>query len=277
MPRLSELQLRILSAIVLLPVGTAFIWFGGLPLSVMMSAVAAGLVHEWLRLAMPEHDRRLGLTCIVLVGLSVLGLAHGALIPEDYRHIPTAFPVLAILCAWMSGPRGQRGYPIAVLGIIYILFAILGLVLLRQEQSGFAAFISIVAIVVATDIGAFFVGRAIGGPKLAPKVSPGKTWSGAIGGVAAACAALAGLQFALSNEAPEIPLIALGALLSAASQVGDLMESALKRRAGVKDSGKIIPGHGGLLDRFDGFLAAALMLFILKLAGVEVSLAGAGP
>ena len=124
--------------------------------------------------------------------------------------------------------------------------------------------------VVATDVGAYFVGRAIGGPKLAPKISPGKTWSGAIGGLVTAEVALLILEVSVLDYTPDFTMVGIGALLSVASQLGDLGESALKRRAGAKDSGALIPGHGGLLDRFDGILGAALALFILNLSGVPI-------
>ncbi len=264
----SELQLRIISAAVLLPVGIGIVWWGGHVFAIAMSAVAAGLSHEWLKLSMPERDQRLALIASLLAGLSVGGLALQGVLPESYRHIPTMLPVIAILVAWLSARGNRGGYPIAVIGLCYIMLSVLGLTLIRASEGGLLAVLSVFAVVIATDIGAFFVGRAIGGPKLAPRISPGKTWSGAIGGVVAAEVVLICVRYGFADAMPDALTLGVGALLSAASQIGDLAESALKRRAGAKDSGSLIPGHGGLLDRFDGFLAAALVLFLLKLSGM---------
>src|SRR5262249_5983935 len=138
-------------------------------------------------------------------------------------------------------------------------------VLRSDAQYGFLAMIFLFAVVWGTDILAYFVGRAVGGPKLAPWISPKKTWSGAIGGVAAAIAAAIAVAFAggLSNMAA---VALLAAALSIVSQAGDLFESALKRRFDVKDSSQLIPGHGGLMDRLDGFLTAAVAATLIGLA-----------
>ena len=114
-----------------------------------------------------------------------------------------------------------------------------------------------------TDIGGYFAGRGIGGPKLWPKVSPRKTWAGAIGGFAASLVVASG--FATLGLGKIVPMLVVGAALSVASQLGDLFESAVKRRFGVKDSSNLIPGHGGLMDRLDGFVAAMVMAAIFGL------------
>jgi phosphatidate cytidylyltransferase len=128
---------------------------------------------------------------------------------------------------------------------------------------GFAALIFVLLIVWATDIGGYFAGRGIGGPKLWPKVSPNKTWSGAVGGFVGSLAVAGG--FAASGLGKALPLLALAGVLSVASQLGDLFESAVKRRFGVKDSSHLIPGHGGLLDRLDGLVAALVLAVIVGL------------
>jgi phosphatidate cytidylyltransferase len=123
----------------------------------------------------------------------------------------------------------------------------------------------IFAVVWATDIFAYFIGRAIGGPKLAPPISPGKTWSGAIGGTLASV--LAGLAVVyLAGEPVGFGLVAVILLLSIASQIGDLFESWIKRRFGVKDSSRLIPGHGGVMDRVDGLVSACFVAFLVGLA-----------
>ena len=148
-------------------------------------------------------------------------------------------------------------------GIFYAGLTGIALAAIRDDDAvGLVAMLFVFAVVWGTDILAYFVGRAIGGPKLAPRISPGKTWSGAIGGTVAGVAA--GTAVALAHfpiTSPWIPGIAL--LLSIASQIGDLFESFIKRRFGVKDSSKLIPGHGGVMDRVDGLVFASFAAFLL--------------
>jgi phosphatidate cytidylyltransferase len=140
-------------------------------------------------------------------------------------------------------------------GFLYAAAAEIASVLLRLDAvKGFVALVFVLLIVWVTDSGGYFAGRGIGGPKLWPRVSPKKTWAGAIGGFAASLA-VAGI-FAAADLGKTGPLLMISGLLSVVSQLGDLFESAVKRRFGVKDSSQIIPGHGGLLDRLDGFVAA---------------------
>jgi phosphatidate cytidylyltransferase len=147
-------------------------------------------------------------------------------------------------------------------GFCYAAAAQLASVLVRKDAAhGFAALFLVLLVVWAADIGGYFAGRGIGGPKLWPRVSPKKTWAGAIGGFAGGLA-VAG-AFAAAGAGKAGPLLALAAFLSVISQLGDLFESAVKRRFGVKDSSHIIPGHGGLMDRLDGFVAAIVAAAIL--------------
>jgi phosphatidate cytidylyltransferase len=147
----------------------------------------------------------------------------------------------------------QRNW--SALGFLYAAVAELASVLLRADPvKGFAALVFVLVIVWVTDSGGYFAGRGIGGPKLWPRVSPKKTWAGAVGGLVASLA-VAG-AFAALDLGKAGPLLMVSGVLSVVSQLGDLFESAVKRRFGVKDSSQIIPGHGGLLDRLDGFVAA---------------------
>ena len=176
---------------------------------------------------------------------------------------------------WLLGLAGvallspeRRGWTAA--GFFYAAAAEIASVLVRLDQAeGFAALILILLVVWVTDIGGYFAGRGIGGPKLWPRVSPKKTWAGAIGGFAASLVVAAG--FAALGLGKTGPLVLLGAVLSIVSQLGDLFESAVKRRFGVKDSSHIIPGHGGLLDRLDGFVAAVVLaaIFGILRGGVD--------
>ena len=168
-----------------------------------------------------------------------------------------------------SGPLGTRTTATfiawMVAGLFYASVLLLAPAILRRDSSlGFSAIMFLFAVVWATDIAAYFAGRAIGGPKLWSMISPNKTWSGAIAGaLGGVAAALLVVQIAGLVVAPMLVLVAL--ILSIASQAGDLLESALKRRFGAKDSSDLIPGHGGLMDRLDGFLTAALAAVMVGL------------
>jgi phosphatidate cytidylyltransferase len=157
--------------------------------------------------------------------------------------------------------RGQGSWP--TIGLAYAGFSAVSLAFLRDgDHAGLLAILFLFATVWATDILAYFVGRAVGGPKLAPSISPGKTWSGAIGGAIGGLAG--GLAVAALTGVTNLPVLGLVALLlSIVSQIGDLFESWVKRRCGVKDSGSIIPGHGGVMDRVDGLVAAAFALYVI--------------
>lgn len=176
----------------------------------------------------------------------------------------------AILVAFAAGLMGQEwfrlvrrdGWEFKLLGLPYVLLPATGLLLLRER--GFWITLWTMALVWATDIGAYFAGRAIGGPKIAPAISPSKTWAGLAGGMAAA--AVVGALLAVEGGLPEACLW-LGAPLAVLAQAGDFFESWLKRRAGVKDSGQILPGHGGALDRLDGLVPVASAMGLLLWSG----------
>ena len=162
--------------------------------------------------------------------------------------------------------RLTRGAPVLrVLACLYGLAALVALLWLRhQPDSGRETILWVLACIWATDIGAYFVGRTAGGAKLAPRISPGKTWSGLIGGMAWAAVASAAVGYAF-GLGETVHLAIAGAALAIVGQAGDLLESAAKRRAGVKDSGRLIPGHGGLLDRIDGLMAVLVAVAIARL------------
>ena len=156
--------------------------------------------------------------------------------------------------------QGKRGWVAS--GLVYAAAALIATILVRRDADfGFIGLMFVLLVVWVTDIGGYFAGRGIGGPKLWPRVSPKKTWAGAIGGLVLALVIAAG--FALLGFGRMVPLLLLGAALSVVSQLGDLFESAVKRRFDVKDSSHIIPGHGGLLDRLDGFVAAIVVAALI--------------
>ncbi len=163
--------------------------------------------------------------------------------------------------------RLTRGRPLLrALAVVYALAAVVALLWLRHQPTlGRETIIWIVLCIWATDTGAYVVGRAAGGAKLAPRISPSKTWSGLIGGMSWAAVASAATGYAF-GRGETISLAVIGAGLAVVGQIGDLVELAAKRGAGVKDSGTLIPGHGGLLDRVDGFVAVLVVVALVRLA-----------
>lgn len=198
-----------------------------------------------------------------LVGAALIGVAVLALWLGGWAFaLLVALAAGAMLIEWRGLTRA-RGMTWLALGIAYILSAAAALVWLRTLDAGMIV-LWVFIVTWSTDIFAYFAGRSIGGPKLAPSISPGKTWSGLAGGVAGA--ALGGaLVVHLGGLAAG--LIPLAPFMALAAQAGDLFESALKRRAGVKDSGRLLPGHGGALDRLDGLLPVALLTGLAYFSG----------
>ena len=244
--------MRVVAALVLAPVAIALAYLGGIAWSLLVTLVAVGLFAEWLMVTGLGRELRVmvpGVVALLLAGLSLIA-----------GRIDAALVVLAagaVVVALTSGVR--RNW--AVAGLLYAAAAEIASVLLRLDTAkGFAALMFVLLIVWVTDIGGYFAGRSIGGPKLWVRVSPKKTWAGAAGGFVASL--LVAACFAAFEIGTAGPLLMLGAVLSVVSQLGDLFESAVKRRFGVKDSSHIIPGHGGLLDRLDGFVAAVIVAAI---------------
>jgi phosphatidate cytidylyltransferase len=245
--------MRVIAALVLAPIAVAIAYAGGWLWTVLVTAAAIGLYLEWL--AIVGAARQMRVVAPGVVGLALAGccLAFGQV---DASLVPL---VLGLAGVALFSPE-RRGWTTAGFG--YAAAAQVASVLVRLDQFwGFVALILILLVVWVTDIGGYFAGRGIGGPKLWPRVSPRKTWAGAVGGFAASLVVAAG--FAVFGLARTGPLLVLGAALSIVSQLGDLFESAVKRRFDVKDSSQIIPGHGGLLDRLDGFVAAVVLAAIL--------------
>jgi phosphatidate cytidylyltransferase len=249
-----NLMMRVLAALVLAPAAIAIAYAGGWLWLGLVTLAAIGLYVEWLTIVGARAPRVMAAGIITLVGAAIwLGIG---------RIGPTYVIVaLGVIVAALLSPH-RRGW--AALGGCYAFAALIASVLLRLDQVwGFTALMFVLLIVWVTDIGGYFAGRGIGGPRLWPRVSPKKTWAGAIGGFALSLVVAGGfVAFGLGQAGP---LLLLAAVLSIASQLGDLFESAVKRRFGVKDSSHIIPGHGGLMDRLDGFVAAVVLAAIFGL------------
>jgi phosphatidate cytidylyltransferase len=256
-----NLLVRVAVALVLAPVAIAIAYAGGWPWAVLVTLAAIGLSVEWLTIIGVAREARVAGSGAVALAIAGVCLATA--------RIDAALVVLALGLAAIAllSPR-QRIW--ATAGYCYAAAAEIASVLVRLDQVyGFVALILILLVVWVTDIGGYFAGRGLGGPKLWPRVSPKKTWAGAIGGFAASLAVSGG--FAAFGLGRPGSFLLLGAALSVVSQAGDLFESAVKRRFGVKDSSHIIPGHGGLLDRLDGYVAAVVIaaIFGLLRGGVD--------
>ena len=235
-PQKSDLPVRAASAVVMIAVAGSALWLGGWVWTAFVALVALGVLWEWMKLS----------------------LACGS--------------VVVARMLWIAG------------GAIYIGGAASVLVLLRNSVFGVAPLLVLIGAVIATDIGAYFAGRAIGGPKIAPSISPSKTWAGLFGAIASVGVFLVvavlvwqkALQSASEDDTYYLAVhgagwIVIPPLVATVAQSGDFFESWMKRRAGVKDSGSLIPGHGGLFDRIDGLLAVSFAV------GVMLSIVGAFP
>jgi phosphatidate cytidylyltransferase len=246
-----NLLTRVAAALVLAPLAIAVAYAGGWLWTALVTFAAIGLYVEWLTIV--------GARTLRPVVAGVVALAMAGLVLTTGRLDAS----LLVLVAGLAGiavlsPQRRRW---TATGFCYAAAAEVASILVRLDQAwGFVGLMLILLVVWVTDMGGYFAGRGIGGPKLWPRVSPKKTWAGAVGGFVASLAVATG--FAANGLGKIGPVLLLGATLSIASQLGDLFESAVKRRFGVKDSSHIIPGHGGLLDRLDGFVAAIVLAAI---------------
>jgi phosphatidate cytidylyltransferase len=241
--------LRVVSALVLAPLAIGAAWIGGLPFALFWGLAAFGVWWEWTSLVAVAAAR-----LVMFTGVGALGLALALSASGRYLAAVTVI-VLGAAATNVVAPAG-RGVWVGA-GLVYAGSLLVTPLIVRHEAEwGFIAIVFLFGVVWATDIVAYYVGRAVGGPKLRPAVSPNKTWAGAIGGTFAAV--LVGWAIARGfGLGGALHLALVGLALSIAAQAGDLFESSVKRRFGAKDTSRIIPGHGGLMDRLDGFIVAA--------------------
>jgi phosphatidate cytidylyltransferase len=264
--RPGQLRQRVVSALALLPIPIAAVWFGWPWLQLVTAAAAAVMAREWGRLCYPAGSGvAVAVVRIVLVGVTVAPVATAALANAGLAVaicLLSAGVVYGIACA------AADLEPLwAALGTLWVALPCVAFIWLAGEKvGGRATLLWLLAAVWATDIGAYAFGYMFGGPRLAPRWSPRKTWSGLAGGML--CAALAGTVAArILGVSSAFGLTLLSAGLAVVEQFGDLAESMAKRRFGVKDTGGLIPGHGGLLDRLDGLLAVLPTVALLTWLG----------
>lgn len=264
---MNNLVARVISALVLAAVVLWLTWFGGLAFRILVVAMGAAIAVEWAVLCGVAADRRLRSVYGVLAAAVLL-----LVLSDASTFLQFAAAGAAAIAALVAGQRSGRG-GWAAAGLVYATAPAIAAAAIRGDsEGGLVAILFIFAVVWATDIFAYFIGRIVGGPKLAPAISPGKTWSGAVGGAFFALAAGLAMASAAGTRAG-IGLVVAILVISAVSQAGDLFESSVKRRFGAKDSSHIIPGHGGVMDRVDGLVVALIAFYVI---GLTVSWAG-GP
>lgn len=252
--------MRVLSALVLAPLALAAVWLGDWAFALLLAAAAVLMSIETARLLFPTDGQTGAAICLAVTAVLAISLAASGL-PD--AALAAGAAGLAFSLAWRSW-RMERLSPVLI-AYPYVVLPLVALIWLRQDKDyGLTVVLWVLTMVWAIDICAYFAGRFIGGPKLAPRISPKKTWAGLIGGMAGAAALSLGFSIWLDEgSAIILAFVALG--LTVLEQAGDFAESAMKRRAGVKDSGTLIPGHGGILDRVDGLIVVVLGAALLGL------------
>ena len=249
--RWTDLKTRVISALVMLAIGGGDLWLGGRPFTALVVVLTGLMIWELATITARNMPQ-------TAVGLAIIGgaaLLAVVLIEGQFRPAVLAIPVIALAItprrdAWLAAAYGAA-----------ILLAGYGLITLRAN-GGTPAILWLISVVIVSDVMGYFAGRMLGGPKFWPAISPKKTWSGTIAGWIGAF--LVGVGFVVAGSAGW-GLVVLSPFIAFAGQLGDIVESWIKRRTGVKDSSRLIPGHGGVLDRFDALIGAVVALVVLGL------------
>lgn len=252
---MGELPKRIATGLVLVAVAVAALWAGGVAFAALAAVAVLLMWVEWTAMhRLPLIVRRIGLALLALVAWITAILQKP---DEGLMLLGGSAGLLMIFAGRLARGAGRP----AAIGLLYCGLPGIALIWLRGQGWGVYATLLLMLVVWGADIAAYFTGRAIGGPKLAPAISPNKTWSGAVGGLVGAVAAALILMAwwpGYAGSAGALRLVTLALPLAILSILGDLYESWLKRRCGVKDSGSILPGHGGVMDRLDGLVPVAV-------------------
>jgi len=268
-----NLAQRVFGALLLLPPVIAALWYSGVWYDSLLLLGGVMMIREWCNL-IGERGRLVkgGMTGAIIMPLVI------AQEMDVWRAEDAILPVLLVLVISiiMGKVAKMKSFMWLGIGFAYCLAPLLALEWLRDQplnNAGFAIVLWCFFVVWGNDIGGYFVGKNVGGPKLAPRISPNKTWSGFIGGIFLASALGLAVWMAYQEIGTVIMVGLMGALMGFVGQIGDLFESGIKRHFGVKDSGSIIPGHGGILDRIDGLIfVVVLTALIMSITGIEAAL-----
>lgn len=259
-PKFADLGVRIVSALVLIFIAVVDFWQGGVYVTVLVTIATGLMIWEYRRLVQRQQPLSEPALWMMVAAGGLCVLATG------FVNLMAGVIVLVLgLVAIAMVDKGRRAWTIT--GLVYIALAMAFLVELRRDPvQGFPLVLWLVSVIIATDVGGYFFGRMIGGPKLWPVISPKKTWAGMLGGLGLALLVGATFDYYDSVVLPEI--VILSGIVALASQAGDLLESWVKRHYGRKDASSLIPGHGGFLDRFDGLLGGLWAYTVINLTGV---------
>jgi len=262
-PRFEGLLLRVRSALVLLPFVLLPIWLGGIAFLALLILACLAMAYEWTHLLQNGRARIDAALLTAIIGAALL-ISEFASVSDGFAFLSVMIPAMTGYCLWRREKLGSL-----VGGLVYLGWPLLALHYFRQDMLGALLVIFIFITVWGVDIFAMFSGKFIGGPKLAPRLSPNKTWAGLVGAIAGAMlAACLGFVVVVGfgfGTAGFQGMVALAIVLAIVAQLADLFESALKRKYDIKDSGALIPGHGGVLDRVDGLIGVLMFLHVLVL------------
>ena len=250
----SDLAIRTVTGIALILVALACLIYGQDPFWLLLTFASLVMVAEWCGLVKAPRWQ---------MWVALVGLLAALILENGHIDVPPTASWYTLLAAAVAAFVFTRNAKLSA-GMLYAGLPVLSLFYIHEQYDGIDLSFWALAIVWATDIGAYFSGRTFGGPKLAPVWSPNKTWSGLIGGMIAAEAVGIGLTYVLHVQ---MRLAVLAGILAVAAQMGDLFESQMKRRAGVKDSGKLLPGHGGVMDRLDGCVPVLCIVALIVASG----------
>ena len=248
--RWGDLRKRLLSAVVMLVVGASEIWLGGTSFAFLVILLTGAMFWELSNMTSPGHLK----TPLGMAVIAAVCLGGAVFFRDDLAAALLLIPGLALALT----PRRDRR--IATVYGVCVMVAGYGLIDLRS--AGMPAILWLITVVIVSDVAGYFVGRTVGGPKFWPAISPKKTWSGTVAGWVGAV--IVSVIFVGYGLAPW-PVLLLAPVVAFAGQLGDIAESWIKRRAGVKDSSNLIPGHGGVMDRFDALIGAVVLIMLLSL------------
>ena len=253
--RRSDLAVRSVTGVTLILIAIACLVYGQDPFWLLLATATLVMMAEWASLIHAERWQ---------MWLAFVGLTLALFLEQPHVDVPTVAAWYVLGAATLGVTAVTRDIRLGA-GMLYAGLPVLSLFYIHEQYDGIDLSFWTLAVVWATDIGAYFSGRAIGGPKLAPRWSPNKTWAGLIGGMISATLVGFGL-LAMLHVQPR--LAAFAGLLAVAAQAGDLFESMMKRRAGVKDSGWLLPGHGGVMDRLDGVVPVVCIVALIVASGI---------